>query len=115
VRFAAIATAGGMLELPKIWLRPLAEDRQRVWSRSPAGNWSRRRSREGKGILYLTPHLGCFEVTAQYLSTHAPITVLYRPPKQAWLQAMIEDWARARAAAPAAADLGRRARAAQGA
>jgi lauroyl/myristoyl acyltransferase len=31
-------------------------------------------TRRGKGILYLTPHLGCFEITAQYLSTHAPIT-----------------------------------------
>jgi KDO2-lipid IV(A) lauroyltransferase len=62
-------------------------------------------SRRGKGILYLTPHLGCFEVTAQYLSTHAPITVLYRPPKQAWLQTMIEA-GRARAQLHlAAADL----------
>jgi hypothetical protein len=42
---------------------------------------------------------------AQYLSTHAPITVLYRPPKQAWLQAMIEA-GRARAQLHlAAADL----------
>jgi KDO2-lipid IV(A) lauroyltransferase len=59
----------------------------------------------GQGILYLTPHLGCFEITAQYLSTHAPITVLYRPPRQAWLQAMIEA-GRARAQLHlAAADL----------
>jgi len=34
--------------------------------------------------------MGCFEVTTQYLSTHAPITVPYHPPKQAWLQTMIE-------------------------
>jgi KDO2-lipid IV(A) lauroyltransferase len=67
-------------------------------STKPAGAWSRSSgwelveaaTRAGKGILYLTPHLGCFEITAQYLSTHAPITVLYRPPKQAWLQTMIE-------------------------
>ena len=26
--------------------------------------------REGRGILFLTPHLGCFEITAQYFSTH---------------------------------------------
>jgi len=32
-------------------------------------------TRRGRGILYLTPHLGCFEITAQYLSTQAPITV----------------------------------------
>jgi Lauroyl/myristoyl acyltransferase len=105
IRSAAIAEAGkGMLELPRIWLRPLAETASRVvevsgWELVEAA------SRRGKGILYLTPHLGCFEVTAQYLSTHAPITVLYRPPKQPWLQTMIEA-GRARAQLHlAAADL----------
>ncbi len=90
-RAAAIAEAGRQsLELPKIWLRSQAEVVGRVvevsgWDLAEAA------MRDGKGILYLTPHLGCFEVTAQYLSTHAPITVLYRPPKQRWLQTMIEE------------------------
>jgi len=90
VRPAAIAEAGKqMLELPKIWLHPLAETAARVvkvsgWELVEAA-W-----RDGKGIVFLTPHLGCFEVTAQYYSTHAPISVLYRPPRQAWLQTMIE-------------------------
>ena len=89
-RAAAIANAGrSALELPCIWLRPQAETAARVvkvsgWELVEAA------ARAGRGILYLTPHLGCFEVTAQYLSTHAPITVLYRPPKQGWLQTMIE-------------------------
>jgi KDO2-lipid IV(A) lauroyltransferase len=88
----------------KVWLRPLAETAARVveisgWELVEAA------ARRGRGILYLTPHLGCFEITAQYLSTHAPITVLYRPPKQAWLQTMIEA-GRARAQLHlAAADL----------
>ena len=105
VRSAAIANAGkSALELPRIWLRPLAETAARVvkisgWDLVEAA------TREGRGIVYLTAHLGCFEVTAQYLSTHAPITVLYRPPKQAWLQTMIEA-GRARAQLHiAAADL----------
>ena len=104
-RFAAIANAGrSSLELPKIWLRPLQETAARVVSVS---GWElvEEATRQGRGIVYLTPHLGCFEVTAQYLSTQAPITVLYRPPKQAWLQTMIEA-GRARAQLHiAAADL----------
>jgi KDO2-lipid IV(A) lauroyltransferase len=40
---------------------------------------------QGKGIIFLTPHLGCFEITSLYYSAHHPITVLYRPPKQEWL------------------------------
>ena len=90
LRSAAVAEAGRQaLELPRIWLRPLAETAKLVVAVS---GWElvEAATREGRGILYLTPHLGCFEVTAQYLSTYAPITVLYRPPKQAWLQAMIE-------------------------
>jgi KDO2-lipid IV(A) lauroyltransferase len=104
-RVAAIANAGrSALELPKIWLRPLEETAARVvkvsgWELVEAA------SREGKGIVYLTPHLGCFEVTAQYLSTHAPITVLYRPPKQAWLQKMIEAGRSRAQLSIAAADL----------
>ncbi|MDR3298678.1 MAG: lysophospholipid acyltransferase family protein [Candidatus Accumulibacter sp.] len=89
-RAAAIAHAGRQsLELPKIWLRPLDEVAGRVVAVS---GWElvEAATRAGRGILYLTPHLGCFEITAQYLSTRAPITVLYRPPKQAWLQTMIE-------------------------
>jgi len=90
VQPSAIANAGrSALELPRIWLRPLSDAVAHVvkvsgWELVEAA------TRAGKGIVYLTPHLGCFEVTAQYLSTHAPVTVLYRPPKQAWLQTMIE-------------------------
>ncbi|MDR0577687.1 MAG: lysophospholipid acyltransferase family protein [Candidatus Accumulibacter sp.] len=89
-RAAAIAHAGRQsLELPKIWLRPLDEVAARV---AEISGWELAEAamRAGKGILYLTPHLGCFEITAQYLSTRAPITVLYRPPKRAWMQTAIE-------------------------
>jgi Kdo2-lipid IVA lauroyltransferase/acyltransferase len=37
--------------------------------------------REGKGLIFLTPHMGCFEITSVYYGAHHPITVLYRPPK----------------------------------
>ncbi len=90
VRFAAIANAGkAALELPKIWLRPVEETAARV-IKITGWEWVEAARREGKGIIYLTPHLGSFEVIGQYLSTHAPITCLYRPPKKAWLQKMIE-------------------------
>jgi KDO2-lipid IV(A) lauroyltransferase len=38
-----------------------------------------------KGIIFLTPHLGCFEITAQYYAYFHPITVLFKRPKQKWL------------------------------
>ncbi len=88
---AAIPEAGkGILELPKIWLRPHEEDADRVAKVSGwelvEGAWT-----AGRGILFLTPHLGCFEITAQYYARFRPMTVLYRRPRQAWLAALIEE------------------------
>jgi len=34
-----------------------------------------------QGIIFLTPHLGCFEIAAIFYGARHPITVLYRPPK----------------------------------
>lgn len=90
VKWAAIVEAGKtLMELPKIWLRPQDEVVARVvmvsgWELVEAAREA------GRGILYLTPHLGCFEITAQYLAAQRPITVLYRRPKQAWLVPLVE-------------------------
>lgn len=43
----------------------------------------------GKGIIFLTPHLGCFEITSIYYGSKHPITVLYRPPKLQFLHTLI--------------------------
>lgn len=42
-----------------------------------------------KGIIFLTPHMGCFEITSLFYARHYPITVLYRPPKKKWLMPFI--------------------------
>lgn len=34
-----------------------------------------------QGIIFLTPHLGCFEITSIFYGARHPVTVLYRPPK----------------------------------
>ncbi|MCX7891046.1 MAG: lysophospholipid acyltransferase family protein [Burkholderiales bacterium] len=91
VRRAAIAEAGkAVAELPAIWLRPHAE--VAGWVREVRGRdiYDEAAAR-GKGVLFLTPHLGCFDVTAQFFS-HAigPITVLYRPARQPWLRPLME-------------------------
>ena len=46
--------------------------------------------REGRGVILLTPHLGCFEVSAVYAAQHFPITVLYRKPHVKWLDTLIQ-------------------------
>jgi KDO2-lipid IV(A) lauroyltransferase len=44
----------------------------------------------GTGVIFLTPHLGCFEVTSIYIGAKHPLTVLFRAPKMKWLLPIIE-------------------------
>ncbi|MDR2638162.1 MAG: lysophospholipid acyltransferase family protein [Zoogloeaceae bacterium] len=80
------------LELLRIWLRQHDETVAQVveiLGREHLAAALREAGENGKGILYLTPHLGCFEITAQYLATLGDISVLYRPPRQKILQRLI--------------------------
>ena len=94
-RWAAVAHAGKMVgELPRLWGRP------REQALGEAVQWRHpevvdQALSEGRGLLLLTPHLGCFEITAQAYAERfgalKPITALYRPAKQAWLADMMRD------------------------
>ena len=100
-RRAAVADAGRLvMELPRLWLRP------REQTIADPVRWEGADLLEallgrGRGLLLLTPHMGSFEVSAQAYAerfgTCQPITVLYRPARQAWLR-RLEETARARPA-----------------
>ena len=88
-RQAAREAGRQALELPWVWLRTADEvvagvRRVEGWELVDAA------LAEGRGLLFLTPHLGCFEITAQYIASRTPITVLYRPPRKAVLQPLME-------------------------
>ncbi len=90
-RRAAISGAGRMLaELPAVWLRRRSDIVALVRRIDGLEHVERARA-AGQGIVFLTPHLGCFEISAQAAAEQFPITVLYRPPKLAWLQPLIEQ------------------------
>ena len=91
----AVGAAGKLVcELPKLW-----------FGRPAAVRWDGAQHVDaalslGKGVVFLTPHLGCFEVTAQayagrYGQSGRPMTVLFRPPRQIWLRELVGS-ARAR-------------------
>jgi KDO2-lipid IV(A) lauroyltransferase len=44
-----------------------------------------------KGIIFLTPHMGCFEITSKFYGAKHPITVLFRRPKIRWLHKLTES------------------------
>jgi KDO2-lipid IV(A) lauroyltransferase len=100
-RRAAVADAGRLvMELPRLWLRP------RQMPIADPVRWEGAHLLEallerGRGLVLLTPHMGSFEVSAQAYAerfgARQPITVLYRPARQAWLRTL-EESARARPA-----------------
>lgn len=91
----AIAESGkSVLELPFVWCgRP-----ERVLGSATIHDWEVAQAAldAGRGVIFLTPHLGCFEIIAQAIASRAPLTALYRPPKKAALQPLLEQ-ARSRA------------------
>ena len=89
VRRAAITAAGRMIaETPAIWFRPQAEVAALVKEESGL-DAALAAHAQGKEIVFLTPHLGSFEITVQYTALRLPITALYRPPKMRWLDPLM--------------------------
>ena len=89
LRSAAIAEAGKtLLEMPWLWTRP-QEEVVKLVQGVEGEVLVREALAQGKGVIYLTPHLGSFEVAAQYAASHAPITAMYRPPRQSVLEPFI--------------------------
>ncbi len=87
----AVGEAGKLLaELPRLWMgRPV-----------PVQIEGARHVQEalalGRGAVFLTPHLGCFEIVAQaYAESFGqnghPMTALYRPPRKAWLRELVAN------------------------
>jgi Kdo2-lipid IVA lauroyltransferase/acyltransferase len=82
----AVGETGKLLaELPRLWFgRAVALQ----WDGAELIDTARA---EGHGIVFLTPHLGCFEATAQgYAERYGRITVLYRPARKPWLRDLVD-------------------------
>ena len=87
----AVGEAGkSAAELPRVWLGrpvPVQWDGADLVAAALA---------QGRGVVFLTPHMGCFEITAQAYAQRfgqedKPVTVLYRPPRQPWLRALVAE------------------------
>ncbi len=91
-----IKAAGRMIaEVPWLWMRPpeVALGDALQWR---GAELIEQAMAQGRGLVLLTPHLGCFEICAQayaerFASAEAPITVLFRPARQPWLRRVVDD------------------------
>lgn len=83
------------LETPWIWMRPRGESAataelvdRAIFDDALA---------DGRPVLFMTPHLGCFEVFAQFYAAtrvdakQRPMTVLYRIPRKPMLRSIVQS------------------------
>ena len=78
----AIGESGkGIVELAAVWLRPHDQVLKLVrgttgWDAIDAARAA------GKGVILLSPHIGCFEIISLYCASRHPFTAMYKPPRQ---------------------------------
>ena len=87
---AAVAHAGRMVaEAPRLWLGGTLPPCEVRGGECVEQAWA-----AGRGIVFLTPHIGCFELSVQegarrWAPAHGAFTILYRPARQAWLARLL--------------------------
>ena len=78
------------IELPWVWKRS-QDDVCATVQRCEGWEHLVEAQSQGKGIMLLTPHWGCFEVVGLYVGKYFPLTCLYRSPKQPWLETIMRN------------------------
>jgi Kdo2-lipid IVA lauroyltransferase/acyltransferase len=95
----AIASSGRMVaELPKLWMSTAGKLKGKA---EAPFTWRGKEHIEaayatGKGVIFLTPHLGSFEMIGQawgqdFGKAHGNFTVLFRPARKAWMAQLVAN------------------------
>ncbi len=88
---ASIAEQGrGIAELAVAWTAPVEKIYAMVrtcsgWEHVDAAKAQQR------AIVFVTPHLGCYDIAGRYLESRIPVMALYSPPKQKWLEPLMQQ------------------------
>jgi KDO2-lipid IV(A) lauroyltransferase len=77
-----------LIELLPVWLRPHDKVIQLIkgtsgWERIDAARAA------GKGVILLSPHIGCFEIISLYCAARHPFTAMYKPPREPVLDTLM--------------------------
>jgi KDO2-lipid IV(A) lauroyltransferase len=95
----AIASSGRMVaELPKLWMSTSGKSQGKA---EASFTWRGKEHIEaayaaGKGVIFLTPHLGSFEMIGQawgqdFGKAHGNFTVLFRPARKSWMAQLVAN------------------------
>ncbi len=75
-------------ELPKIWSLPYPKLARLIVGVSGEETLKRALAL-GKGVIVAVPHLGAWELLNLYLAEHTELAVLYRAPRKAWVESVL--------------------------
>lgn len=85
----ALRGAGRTLaETARFWTRPARDNLALVREARGAELLAAARA-GGRGVIVAAPHLGNWELLNQWLAAQGPIAIVYRPPRQAWIEDLL--------------------------
>lgn len=76
-------------EIPKVWF-----DSKNCLDKTRVANSEyliQLRDHSEQPIIFITPHLGCFEICARYLAQQKPITVMYRKARREFFDPVMKS------------------------
>ena len=81
-------TGRTLVETARCWTRP-APDNLALVRDVEDGALFEAALRSGRGVIVAAPHLGNWELLNQWLAQHTPLAIVYRPPRSAWMEALM--------------------------
>lgn len=88
VRQSFINTGKAILETPYIW-NSSSQTVRKLIKKVHGWNTIETGIKANNGIIFIVPHMGCFEIASLYFALHHPLTIMYRPPKKEWLKPLV--------------------------
>ena len=74
--------------MPTGWTRPTPDNLRLVRAVEGAELFDAALA-SGRGVIVAAPHLGNWELLNQWLAQRTPIAIVYRPPRSAWMEALL--------------------------
>ncbi|MCA1926342.1 MAG: lysophospholipid acyltransferase family protein [Thiobacillus sp.] len=81
LQLRAIGESGkSIAELMAVWLRPYPGTLKLVKGATGLDHFEAALS-SGRGVVLMSPHIGCFEIISLYVASRHPFTAMYKPPR----------------------------------